>query len=1031
MKRVTSSSFTSRRLKIVIAALLPLLSIQLVGEEPLKELANRHQSQKVEVNKPQLEVAFSDVDLSLGEWTPELQVESHSYLPLSMDDISISLLDEESSSKKASFFRVKKTINFNREIAKKEQEKLVLFFREKGGGPLLAMPKIEKKIQKKHDFLSEKLTFEAGKEKHKKTNPFAFKETEEESDLINRNFSHKKLAPSPSKPSEKIKTARPSQSTDIVSKLKSEEEFSPEEEILSKHTFQKDQEFFCFDDQIIESKPFSFEDHPGFDEKLSCSTLPTGKKKLAKRSDFTDRYLKDLKWEDYSRLTKKSVVISFSPTREDGKKLSKIEQKEIFLELASARPSEISFDDIYVNLSFLYPSFQTSKKSDLRPQIDETFLGELPYYYVKSASQEKRKANCIPSKEKVTPFPSKYSILKGPTLALELNNHVIPFAITPEFDLHVGDSKIELSKKAQEFQTSPLALIGPYLDAAKEVEEKPSQINPTPEAHQGLTLAEEEELALKHSIHHPSIPTYFPLEGLDLSNFETSYSTIKEEQLNLTKQKIAPRESSTEELYLPYVASKKVIPNKAPLVPEKALEDLPEFEKMVELANRDENYHNYRELLEKDPLPVPVKNEIAINADTVANVETEMIHSQAKEIVQDYDQENRHSHGLIALESPLLEICPKESETKSLNQSSRFTNGLLTGIPPPSHLETVTYANEFESEVHYTKREDGKGYYFAIKLKPGEKLNFGSPSQNYIFVLDGSSSIKKHRFGVFKEGVARALSYLSEADSFNIVVADAKMRAFSASSTFWNKGSVAKAKKFLMEQDFRGFFVNYDPFDLISKVTQYFTPDKENIVVLITDGNSFNTLRDHKNDFKELSEANKGDFSIFTATASQGNNLSMLDLLSTFNNGELMYSKTNASFSRQLAVLVKHIESFVAKNVHINVTGATLETGIEFYPNEKTLPSLYADRPYMIYGSVDELKDFDIILQGQAGDQWINIKQSISFQRAIPASHTIKKGMALQKAYVCYDYFMKNEDPFFLSEAQKILEPFNIPTAMR
>lgn len=1303
MRRVTSSSFPSRRLKIVFAALFPLVSIHLVGGETLNELAIKHQSETVRVDKPQLEIVFSDVEFSLDEWAFQFEVESPSYLPLSIDPISISLLDDETSSKKTSPFRVKKTINFNREIAKNEQEKLSLTFREKGEDPLLANPNIEKKIQNKHDFLSEKLTFEMEKGKHKETSPFAFKETKEKSDLINRRFSHKKIEPSPSKPSEKIKTAQPSRKTHIASKSKKEEEFSPEKEGLSKHAFEEDQAIFCFDETVIESEPFSFEDHAEFDEKLSRSSLPKRKENLVKRSDFADKYFKNLEWGDYSRLTQKSALIVYSPTREEGKMLSKIEQKEIFLELTHANPSEIFFDDISVTLSYPSSSYRMAKKSDLKPHLDETSFGELPYYSVKSASQEKIKENYIPSKEKATPLPSKYSISKGPTLALELNDHVIAFAITPEFDLYAGENRVELPKKVQEFQTSALALLEPYIDVKKEVRERSPQINPTPESHQALALVErdqtldlgkaskpsdsfslkggeehlpiishslefphhtaekqttefpiedraylstlmekrdhevlmtpsvedipsatleksfefdltdhknhqkfsfsedekleiasrkhpklpkkelghtlsdlpihskeyrteeifvsapqthedyipsvqksktllhessfdlsisdqkgvaltfeyprdekdidllgsgenvekfesatqtvlgslefnipnvkqkdvspkadrqraekvagdipeikkmqvlvarggrklnikefstpaqpseeeEQELALKHPLHRPSLPAYFPPEGLESFNFETSYSAIKEEQLNLTKQKIAPVESSVEELNLPYVVNKKVIPNKAPFVPEKALEDLPEVKKMVELANRDENYPNARKLLEKEPLPVPVKNEIAINVNEVADVETEMIHSQAKEIVEDYDQENRYSHGLIALESPTLELGPKGPEAKSLNKSSRFTNGFLTEIPPPSHLETVTYANEFESEVHYTKREDGKGYYFAIKLKPGEKLNFASPSQNYIFVVDGSSSIKKHRFGVFKDGVARALSYLSEADSFNIVVADAKMRSFSDSSTSWNKGSVAKAKKFLMDQDFRGFFVNYDAFDLISKVTQYFTPDKENIVVLITDGNSFQTLRDHKDDFKELSEANKGKFSIFTATASQGNNLSMLDLLSTFNNGELMYSKTNASFSRQLSVLVKHIESFVAKNVHINVTGAALETGIEFYPNEKTLPSLYADRPYMIYGSIDELKDFDIILQGRAGEQWINVKQSISFQHAIAASHSIKKGMALQKAYVCYDYFMKNEDAFFLSEAQKILEPFNIPTAMR
>jgi len=142
-----------------------------------------------------------------------------------------------------------------------------------------------------------------------------------------------------------------------------------------------------------------------------------------------------------------------------------------------------------------------------------------------------------------------------------------------------------------------------------------------------------------------------------------------------------------------------------------------------------------------------------------------------------------------------------------------------------------------------------------------------------------------------------------------------------------------------------------------------------------------------------------------------------------------MYSKTHAAFSRQLAVMVKHIESLIAKDVQIHVTNVKQETGIEFYPNQHTLPALYADRAYTIYGAIDDLKDFDLILQGRCGDQWVNIKQHILFKHAEKASNTIKRGFALQRAYVCYDYYLKKDDPFFLAEAERILNPHTIPTA--
>ena len=157
----------------------------------------------------------------------------------------------------------------------------------------------------------------------------------------------------------------------------------------------------------------------------------------------------------------------------------------------------------------------------------------------------------------------------------------------------------------------------------------------------------------------------------------------------------------------------------------------------------------------------------------------------------------------------------------------------------------------------------------------------------------------------------------------------------------------------------------------------------------------------------------------------------MLDLMSTFNNGELVYSKTHAAFPRKLAVLIKHIGSFLAKDIHIQVASQHFDTGIEFYPNAQALPSLYSDKPYMVYGSTNDLKDFDLMLQGFTGEQWINITQHISFKNAEKATHAMKRNVALQQAYICYDYYLQKEDSFFLAEAERFLEPHSMPNAIQ
>ena len=546
-----------------------------------------------------------------------------------------------------------------------------------------------------------------------------------------------------------------------------------------------------------------------------------------------------------------------------------------------------------------------------------------------------------------------------------------------------------------------------------------------------LSRETESLVPLKDTLHAPLCPSFYPPEMPHLSIEKNSLSMLEKNLEYVTKQTDTTYVEAIDTLPLPYLSSKQIAPRKYPTTPQKALEDLPAQKVIVDLTSRDLKYLNTRKLLEKENAPSKIPSDVSIASASIEKPDTDMIHSQAKEILEDYNQENSAPSEGIALVAPEIQGGVSETEIRSLNQSNRFTQAFLTEIPPPSYLETATYKEEFNTQVHYSKREEGKGYLFAIKMKAKPSLHFSSPHQHFIFVIDGSSSIKRHRFGVFKEGVSRSLGYLKQGDSFNILVADAELIPFSKTSVAWNDRSREQANRFLFDRKYRGFFINYDPFDLLSSVTKYLDPEKENVIVMITDGHSLQNFKTHKEDFQELSEASKGRFSVHTATASTDNNLMMLDLLSTFNNGELMYSKTHAAFSRQLAVLVKHIESLVAKDVQIHVTDVKQETGIEFYPNKQALPALYADRAYTIYGTIDDLKDFDLILQGRSGNQWVNIKQHISFRHAEKASNSIKRSFALQRAYVCYDYYLKKDDPFFLAEAERILNPHAIPTANR
>ncbi|NGX50187.1 MAG: hypothetical protein K1060chlam2_00028 [Chlamydiae bacterium] len=510
---------------------------------------------------------------------------------------------------------------------------------------------------------------------------------------------------------------------------------------------------------------------------------------------------------------------------------------------------------------------------------------------------------------------------------------------------------------------------------------------------------------------------------------------LKIQQFDLSKKRLLRDSAALKNFSLPYFKTESISPSKQQTLPKEAFEGFSSPESIIAMLPKTVNYPNTRSLIEKNPAPSTIRNAPALSLSE-ERVELKApsldgVHSHAEEIVAEYNQANRSSAEPIALANPKLETAPDSAELSTLNQSYRFTQAHLSEIPEPSALKTISLHNEFETEVQVAPRRDGKGYYFALKMKPNERLYFESPEQNVIFVIDGSSSIKKHRFNAYKDGVLRALPYLKKGDTFNILVADAQIKSMQSSSIPSGRGAVAHARRFLSSRSYRGFFTDYDSFDLLEQVTPYLDSKMKNVIVLITDGHSLGTIKYHKEDLQRLAAASHGNFSVFTASASRENNLTMLDLVSTFNDGELMHSQTKASFPRKLAILIKHIGNFVAKEIHIQVASRGRESGVEFYPNEETLPSLYSDRPYMVYGSVRELKDFDLIMQGRNGDQWVNIREHISFKDAERATYAMRRSVALQQAYSCYDTYLQKDDTSFLAEAERFLAPHSIPSPLR
>lgn len=355
----------------------------------------------------------------------------------------------------------------------------------------------------------------------------------------------------------------------------------------------------------------------------------------------------------------------------------------------------------------------------------------------------------------------------------------------------------------------------------------------------------------------------------------------------------------------------------------------------------------------------------------------------------------------------------------------------FSAIPTTDSFPSFHHTDHFETEVKYKKRQDGEGYLFEVTLHPNKETYFSKSPQNFLFIIDKSSSIESKRYHSFKEGVKNCLRYLKEGDSFNIVLVDSEINTFKTQQIPWTPLVIKEAKSYLNSDIYRGFSSLKNPLALFKELTPYFSSDKKNTLIFMSDGNSLESINKSMEAFATLTKESQGEFSIFTASSSVNNNLPMLDLVSTFNGGEMMYSQTNASFPRKLALFVKHIENFIAGDIRvhsIDVDGG--EPKVEFYPNHGSFPSLYSDRSYKIYGIAENLDDFNVILQGRSGENYISIRKAISFKGAQEGGKKLERNFAHQQAYVCYDYFLKKGDPFFLLEAERLLFPHAIPLAV-
>ena len=335
--------------------------------------------------------------------------------------------------------------------------------------------------------------------------------------------------------------------------------------------------------------------------------------------------------------------------------------------------------------------------------------------------------------------------------------------------------------------------------------------------------------------------------------------------------------------------------------------------------------------------------------------------------------------------------------------------------------KSLNWQEDLDVDVTFMPDPMTNKYIFSLTLHPELEENTEGMRQNFYFLIDRSSSIEKHKLSRFKMAVQRSLAALCEGDSFNVYFLDKQVTKLSEKNLPVTPKTIQMAEEFLEERQ-----NGKEPYrTLESLLPTNCHPDELHSFIFLTDGNCLYSAQRQKKLMNQLTQQGDQNIHFYTAAAGKGNNLVLLDLLSYASAGKLIYSDTNAGFPRKMVQLVKNLHNPIVKNPTIEVSPSASKAHVELHPKGNFLPPMFAGQPYVITGTVDELCDLTLFIQGKNRDKPVNIRKRISLKEAAAGGRSLEKLWAESLSKICYEHFLENGKALYLKEAEQIVAPFH------
>ncbi len=337
-------------------------------------------------------------------------------------------------------------------------------------------------------------------------------------------------------------------------------------------------------------------------------------------------------------------------------------------------------------------------------------------------------------------------------------------------------------------------------------------------------------------------------------------------------------------------------------------------------------------------------------------------------------------------------------------------------------------SEHFLMSVEVAARNFKPGYIFRISLQPKQDISFKRIRQNYYFLIDRSNSIPRARFALNKRAVSAALDHLQPEDTFNILIFDDKVSRLAESSLSWSTENIAIARTFLEVTGHGGHFAATELYASLGKIIpQNVSNEEVNTAILLSDGDTYLTLEKQRQTIGGWTGWNAGKVSLFCVASGTGNNLSLLDLISSFNKGALVYVPQHDQITEKVVQLMLSLQSPIGKDLVATAVSSDKQTVLHLQPRNIRLPHLYQSRPFTIWGATNRLSDFTLFLQGKYYDKVFDLKKTISLKEAHTGTLALERQWAQLAAQEFYEQFFRDGRVSHLEAAHQFLAPLELP----